>query len=1418
MPRFLLRLPTVLIVLVGCCASLQIQAATTNVTFTVSSNTDDASQDSGGTMYVSSVNSYMSRFCGYRFQNVTIPAGATITSATLQVYAYGGGTTSFSVDLLAQDADNPSTFTSSGSNISGRTGTSAQTVWSVGSSSFTDGQSITSPDFASSIQEVVDRSGWASGNALVVLTTHNSGDKGISQRDRSTSYAPKLHITYSTGGSTFYVRTDGDDSNTGTGDSTSEAWQTIDRALTSSSVGEGAIIYVRSGTYNEEIAPTRDGTSSSPIQVIADRDGSIFGGIGGNVVIQAPSGTSAFDLEFDDYIRFTGLTLQGNGTDTVFLSDCAGVVFNSCEVSSGTDGFNIAGSSTVTLSNCLIRSNSADGIGLHGGTTTVYNCTVVANGDDGIDAGNNNATVVNSIIANNGDYGFSRQSDGDGTFSNFYNLLHNNTSGNYNGASTGVGEISSDPLFVGGSDYHLQSGSPAIDAGADLSGTVDNDMDGNARPNGSSHDMGAYENTPSTDYYVRSDGSDSNSGTGPTAGEAWATVEHAAEQSIAAGSIVHVQAGTYAGAISAGVSGNSGSPIQFIADRSGTVTGWPSGEVYLQSSSGNKVVDIDGEDYLEFYGFTFDGEPGDRAIAIDDSQGIVISHCEIYGGNRGIEIDNDAEVTVLNCLIHNNNRGIEVIDGTADIWNCTIADNTVDGFELEDGTATVTNCIIANNGNAGIDYNNGTFTHTYNLVFGNSPDYEGTSASTGETSVDPEFVASDNYRIGENSPAIDAGTNASGTIDDDLAGTARPINGLWDMGCYEGPGLIGHWILNETTGTNATDSSPFGQDGTYTNGVTLNTAGPYPGDAAIAAAFDGSNDRVTLPSATHDFSNGITLAAWVKPSATPSPYASIVAFGNGSTVDDIWFGWQPGYGLEIFLTDTVSGASNTFAADYIEMQVDVWEHCVVTIDAAGDAKLYRNGVETASKNVSLPTNVTRTQNFIGHSAFGDPFPGILFDVRMYNRAISAEEVSELYGLVGHWEMNESTGTTAADSTGYANDATLAGATWTSDCAGNYALEFDGAGGIAATDSDFDPPPTGTVAFWMRSAGNPGARSRPFGNGGDWEMRQESDGTLSFDIGGEGPDVGAGPDAFITNEGLSFQNRWYHVVAKFDADDDSFEVYIDGTLVNSGINGNDMTEQVENILSFGTRTGSTEYWEGALRDFRIYNRPISNEEIGRLSGLLAHWRLNESSGSVADDAGALDNDATYVASPTLGVPGPYPAATGTAVALNGTSQSITSGQSLLSGVSEFTIMGWIRPDDTAPDKSFFGQNGVIELGIDTATNQIDLWTAAGGSINATVQLPYGKWSHLSATGSGTELRLYVNGRQVASGGSSTSNYGSSGNAFKIGEGVLNSTGDYLPARVDDVRVYGRLLCPHDVNAIYKEGRPSGVRIIEWVETR
>ena len=102
---------------------------------------------------------------------------------------------------------------------------------------------------------------------------------------------------------------------------------------------------------------------------------------------------------------------------------------------------------------------------------------------------------------------------------------------------------------------------------------------------------------------------------------------------------------------------------------------------------------------------------------------------------------------------------------------------------------------------------------------------------------------------------------------------------------------------------------------------------------------------------------------------------------------------------------------------------------------------------------------------------------------VYSGALTDAEVRYLYGFVGHWKFAEGSGTTAADSSGLANTATLSGgATWETTCAGINALTTNGTGGIAQTNAPFTPPSVGTVAFWMRGAGDPSTTASNHGIG------------------------------------------------------------------------------------------------------------------------------------------------------------------------------------------------------------------------------------------------------------------------------------------------------------------------------------------------
>jgi hypothetical protein len=115
-------------------------------------------------------------------------------------------------------------------------------------------------------------------------------------------------------------------------------------------------------------------------------------------------------------------------------------------------------------------------VGFSAFNTKVYNNTVYNNGAaDGISIGDYRAT--GTVVKNNIVYG--------NTGSNIRDVGMDTTLSN---------NLTTDPKFVNPSiaDFHLQSTSPAIDAGATLT-EVTTDFEGTSRPRGAAYDIGAFE-------------------------------------------------------------------------------------------------------------------------------------------------------------------------------------------------------------------------------------------------------------------------------------------------------------------------------------------------------------------------------------------------------------------------------------------------------------------------------------------------------------------------------------------------------------------------------------------------------------------------------------------------------------------------------------------------------------------------------------------------------------------------------------------------------------------------------------------------------------------------------------------------------------------------------------------------------------
>jgi hypothetical protein len=140
---------------------------------------------------------------GLRFENTVspIPQGATISAATIDFHCSVTQTTNnCKIKIYGVAADAPAAPTTYAQHAAHAL-TTAFTSWTV--PSWTGGNVYTSADFTSALQEIVNRGGWASGNALIIRLDNDASTSGhyrqFRTHDNSTPY-PTINVTYSVGG------------------------------------------------------------------------------------------------------------------------------------------------------------------------------------------------------------------------------------------------------------------------------------------------------------------------------------------------------------------------------------------------------------------------------------------------------------------------------------------------------------------------------------------------------------------------------------------------------------------------------------------------------------------------------------------------------------------------------------------------------------------------------------------------------------------------------------------------------------------------------------------------------------------------------------------------------------------------------------------------------------------------------------------------------------------------------------------------------------------------------------------------------------------------------------------------------------------------------------------------------------------
>jgi hypothetical protein len=331
---------------------------------------------------------------------------------------------------------------------------------------------------------------------------------------------------------------------------------------------------------------------------------------------------------------------------------------------------------------------------------------------------------------------------------------------------------------------------------------------------------------------------------------------------------------------------------------------------------------------------------------------------------------------------------------------------------------------------------------------------------------------------------------------------------------------------------------------------------------------------------------------WVKWGGPTGDYQALISNGTSGT-DGFTLFLSPGLnnlGVEV--------AGVVMLSAYHGLTPGTWQHVAIQRDAdAGYWKLFINGIiEPLHGAITAVPKTPTGRTYVGgisvHPERG--FNGQMDDVRIYERALSMNEISDIIkegDSKAHWKMESN----PYDATGF-YDGTLSGdAYFSSDSkVGSYSLKLGGDGAYMSSGLATNATDNVTITMWVKWDGPTGkyqslvsnGTSGPSGSG--FTLFLYNSDQLAVDM--------ATVETFSSNKVLTV-GKWQHVAAKresgkwkifLDEDDHPYEKSTAPPKTPSG------------STYVGTHSDRDKFFNGRIDDVRIYERALTNTEIKQLA--------------------------------------------------------------------------------------------------------------------------------------------------------------------------------------------------------------------------
>lgn len=378
--------------------------------------------------------------------------------------------------------------------------------------------------------------------------------------------------------------------------------------------------------------------------------------------------------------------------------------------------------------------------------------------------------------------------------------------------------------------------------------------------------------------------------------------------------------------------------------------------------------------------------------------------------------------------------------------------------------------------------------------------------------------------------------------------------------------------------------------------------------------FAGTNTSyISVPStAGTNITGSFTAEAWVNSSNVSGLERGIISKGSA-------LGVSMRYAVRISSTSKITIYTNGVlrATSVASIAVNTWTHVAATYSTATDSfAIFINGVKNVAAVVGVATPASNTDSlFIGIAGSGINYIGQLDEIRLWNRALTAAEISRNFRSTinasgGSYESmilslpfqkNHSGGTifSTLDWTGNGNNGTGRNVTAVSQTGNQYTtispnecLSFSGTNAYISGPSNSHVSPSSqiTLEAWVYPKSylnNPAIISKKSAT--SYKLNLNTSGKVEFN-----PKGGA---SIITSKAFIFQNRWTHIAATYNGTTTS--IYINGVLDTSftsisgaiGTNTDSLLIGCDKPVTFADN-----FFTGFIDEVRIANYVKTSEQI------------------------------------------------------------------------------------------------------------------------------------------------------------------------------------------------------------------------------